>query len=491
MPRQPIDIDLPISLKKRSRIPLSQQLYEEIRRLVLEGVLEPGSPMPSSRALASSSGLARATVIAAYEQLKAEGYIDSLSGSHTTVARKLSPTTSKRKTSESGEPGRANLSAGSKLFDEAGPLYDDPPDCEICFYPWRIDRAGAPLKALARTMATVASRNRRQLIDYPTDHLGFKPLRKAIAQHLGRFRGIKCDTDQILIVSGLPQAISLIAGIHLESGSVAIVENPCYQPIIKTFASRDASVRPLGVDSEGIKTAPLAGLKAGGLRLIYLTPSHQYPTGSALSLQRRLDLLDLASRSGAFIVEDEHDSEFFYTRQPLAPLKSLDSGDNVIFVGTFAKTIFPSLGIAYLVLPRSRDLATIYERARQMMSDQPPTLLQAALERYILDGSYKRHLKKMGAVYAEKRQSLIDALAKYFPGRATIHGHQSGLHLLARLETGHESADFEELARDKGVGILSTAQFYAGVHPENEYILGYGEPEPAAITDGIKRLSSI
>ncbi|MCA9802056.1 MAG: PLP-dependent aminotransferase family protein [Cyanobacteria bacterium HKST-UBA02] len=491
MPRQSIAIDLPISLKKRSRIPLSQQLYEEVRRLILEGLLEPGAPMPSSRALASSSGLARATVIAAYEQLKAEGYIDSLSGSHTTVARELSLATSRTGSGKARESRQAILSPEARVFEEGSSLYETPPDCEICFYPWRIDHARAPLKALTRTMASVAARNRRQLIDYPTDHLGFKPLRKAIAQHLARFRGIKCDTDQILIVNGLPQALSLIAGIHLDPSAVAIVENPCYQPIVRTFKSRGASIKPLGVDSDGIKTAPLVGLKAGSIRLIYLTPSHQYPTGSALSLQRRLELLDLASRTGAVIIEDEHDSEFFYTRQPLAPLKSLDGGDSVIFVGSFAKTIFPSLGLAYLVLPGSGNLTKAYELAREQMADQPPTIFQAALERFLLDGSYRRHLKKMSVVYSEKRQALIDALATCFPGRATIHGHQSGLHLLARLETGHKSAIFEDLAREQGVGILSTAQFYTGTHPENEYILGYAEPEPAAIREGIRRLSLI
>lgn len=488
MPRHSTPFDLPIKINKKARVNLARQIYESIRQLILDGQLEPGALMPSSRTVASELKVARATVTAAYEQLHEEGYLSAQGGAATSVSLDLPARPATTPQVAVPPPSRtASLSAYGQRISIHEPMYGLPNDLEISFYPWRTARSGRPLLQLSRTIGSVSRTNERDFLDYPSDELGYEPLRRQIAKQLSRYRGIRTNPDQVLVLNGLPQALGLVARLHIERGDLVAVENPGYPQTRAVFASEGASVYPVPVDREGLRVE-LLSIHAQKFRLAYLTPTHQFPTGVTLSLPRRLELLKFAKQTGTLIVEDEHDSEFHHTK-PIPPLKALDEDENVIFMGTFAKTLFPALSLAYLVLPT--DLVATYARARELASDQLPTVVQAAVAEFLQEGLYRRHTRRMQELYHERRDALLNALATTFGEKVGVSGHQAGIFLLARFDVPMPSDQFLLRAQLAGVGLVPTKPYYVGPSWDNEYILGYGDLEINEIQEGIRRLGQI
>lgn len=492
--RHAIPTDLTVNLDRQSRLTLARQLYEELRGMILSGRLAAGSAMPSSRVLAKTLNIARSTVIETYDVLKEQGYIESKNGSSTYVSRSLParpapPPVQEPLTVARSQALLAGCSSYAKRLANIDAPYEPAPDLEICFYPWRIARDATSLRLFTQTQAKVSRTAPLDMLDYPEDQLGYKPLRETIARSLYRWRGIKCGADQVIILTGLPQAINLTARIHIDRGDLVAVENPLYPPVFQTFELEGATLCPIPVDDYGMRVDLLVNLNQK-IRLVYTTPTHQFPTGARLSLNRRLELLAWANHSGTFFIEDEHDSEFAYGN-PVPALKALDTSERVIFQGTFAKTLFPSLALAYLVLPEG--LVDIYTRARELSSDQIPILVQAALRDLMHSGLLSRHVRRMRSLYAQRRNALLQAINTHLHGLADVCGYESGLHVLLRSKTGIPTEEILKRAQEAGVGLISTWRYYTGLHesqlPQGEFVLGYADLTESRIEEGIKRLA--
>jgi len=446
--------------------------------------------MPSSRVLSKSLDIARSTVIESYDQLREQGYIESKNGASTYVSRNLPRAAAPVPATEKAVQTQtviAGTSAFAHRVSELDDTYQVHPDLEICFYPWRIARDATSLKQFAQVQARISRTAPLEMFDYPSDQRGYKPLRETIARFLHRSRGIVCGADQVIILTGLPQAAHMLARIHVDRGDIVACENPGYTPLWKTFELEGATILPVPVDENGIQVERLIEFNER-LRLVYTSPTHQFPTGSLLSLPRRIELLAWASKTGTPIVEDEHDSEFSYGK-PIPALKAMDQNDLVIFAGSFAKVLFPSLALSYVVVPKS--LSDVYTRVRELASDQIPVLTQATLREFMNSGLLSRHVRRMRTVYGMRRTALLQAFNQYFSGRVQVRGYESGLHMLARFNTKVSSKELVQRAREAGVGLIPTTSYYRGSAREAEFIMGYADLTERKIDEGIRRLSYI
>jgi GntR family transcriptional regulator/MocR family aminotransferase len=443
-------------------------------------------------------------VLKAYEKLKDEGYVESHIGSATRVSARLPRVAHLPVPDQSNNapPRNQVLSEYGKRLSTGKPLYsasagktlpgssmDDGGGGKdlIQFHTWRLARDFAPLRHFNTFLNRWGREQDDTVLDYPADPQGFEPLREMIARSLFRSRGIKCGDDQILIVSGLAQAIGLVARLHIERGDWVALEDPCYAPLRKTFALEGATCIPISVDDQGIDVEKLVQLDRR-IRFAYLTPSHQYPTGAVLSAERRMALLDWAHQTGTLLIEDEHDSEFRHVGEPIPALKAMDERGSVIFIGTFAKVLFPAIGIAYLVLPR--DLVRCYTNAREYMGEQAPIMIQRALAEFMQRGYLRSHVRRMRAIYKHKREVLLGAIERYLGDRAQVSGDTSGIHCLLNVESNLSEEDIVAMAAKSAVMVTGTANLYVEPDPSRkEFVLGYGDLTDEQIEEGVRRLS--
>ena len=329
-------------------------------------------------------------------------------------------------------------------------------------------------------------------LDYAPDSQGYGPLREAIAGYLRHARAVKCDADQVVIVNGAQQAVDLIAKLLIDQGDQVAIENPGYLGARRVFLAHGAELLPAPVDESGIVVDALTSKSKGGLKLVYVTPSHQFPTGVTLTLARRLDLLCWAEKTGAMIVEDDYDSEFRFGSRPIPSLQGLANGDSVIYVGTFSKVLFPSLRIGYLVAAPS--LARVFARAKWLADRQSPAVEQRVLADFINEGHLERHLRRMRTLYGARRQTLVRAFETFFGDRVKILGGNAGMHLMIRLLSGLDDDEIERRARASGVGLVSARPYYlGGERPNNmgEFVLGYAGLSERRIREGVRRLAKI
>jgi len=498
---------LKLKLNRRSKVDLSAQLYESLKGLILDGALTAGERMPSSRELSAQLKVSRPTVAVCLEQLQQEGFIELKHGSGTYVSEQVGVKTSARvggknrtgkaesESSKTADRAKARkttaLSSYARAIERAagGPdLFSSGAEPEIAFYCWRPALDQFPHEQWARILGRHARLSANDTADTNLDHRGEKALRKAIAQLVLRFRGVKCSEEQIIIVNGLSQAIDLVGRLHLENGTTAVVEEPGFDNARKAFAAFGAKIISAPVDDEGLNIDNLLkGKNAPGL--VYVTPSHQFPTGQTMSLARRLQLLDWAHKRSALILEDDYDSEYQKTGKPIPALMSLDDEGAVIYAGTLNQLMFPSLGLAYLVVPPH--LVALYTEARAYAGAPLPPHLQNAIAQFIDDGDLDRHIKRLRNLYDERRQILLNELSSKLPGQVTISGSESGVFILARFKTKLSTAEFLKRARKAGVGLADTSMFYTGKAPANEYILGFGSLNERQIKEGVKRLAAI
>jgi GntR family transcriptional regulator/MocR family aminotransferase len=499
---------LKLKLNRRSKVDLSEQLYETLKQLILDGELTAGERMPSSRDLSAQLKISRPTVAVCLEQLQQEGYIELKHGSGTFVSNQIrakAPTSALRKVETAKKNGAGDerktqktplsnyaramqKSDAQKMSAEAGAGAGAEAEPEIAFYCWRPALDQFPHEQWARILGRHARLSDIELSDTPLDHRGETALREAIAGLVLRFRGVKCSSEQVIIVNGLSQAIDLVGRLHLETGKTAVVEEPGYHNARKSFAALGAKIVSAPVDEEGLQVESLVrGKTAPGL--VYVTPSHQFPTGQTMSLARRLQLLDWASRHSTLILEDDYDSEYQKVGKPIPALMSLDKEGSVIYAGTLNQLMFPSLGLAYLVVPPH--LVSLYNEARAFAGAPLPPHLQKAIAQFIEEGHLDRHIKRLRNLYDERRQILLDELETKLPGLVTISGTESGVFVLARFKTKLTTAEFLRRAQKAGVGLADTSALYAGKAPPNEYILGFGSLSNRKIKDGVKRLAEI
>ncbi len=476
-------------LDEADGVPLYQQLYDRLRGAILGGSLLPGTRLPSTRRLGADLGIARNTVLNAYEQLHAEGYLDGEVGSGTYVSRALpehllhAPPSLPRKIGPAGK--RPALSRRGMVLASA-PGIAGGPGQEGPFRQGRPALDAFPFDVWTRLIGRRWRSRPACLLGYG-DPAGYRPLREAIAAYLGTSRGVRCGPDQVVIVAGSQMALDLSARVLLDPGDTAWVEDPGYLGARGALLGAGIRLVPVPVDAEGLDVA--AGVaRDSGVRLAYVTPSFQYPLGVTMSIARRLALLEWAARAGAWILEDDYDSEYRYADRPLAALQGLDPHGRVIYLGTFSKVLFPSLRLGYLVVPP--DLVDAFVRARALMDAHAPTLPQAVVADFNREGHFARHLRRMRSLYAERQEVLVQAAARDLGGLLTVLPAKAGMHLLGWLPEGVKDRTASERAEAAGVVAHPLSEFALGPAPRPGLLLGYTALTPRQIREGVKRLAA-
>lgn len=484
-------MDLAIALDSNAAVPLHRQLYEEMRRAILSGRLLPRQRIPSTRTLAKSLGISRTTVTQSYEQLFSEGYVQAIVGSGTFVCAQLPDDLLRSTPIESAQkiaPPQIKLStyaAGLALTDVPGITE---PNAPISFRYGRPAFDQFPMK-LWRKLLSRHCRSNPDWLDYATNPLGHKPLREAIARYLARSRAVQCDPDQVMLTNGTQQALYLVMRLLIDPGDAIALEDPGYLSARRIFLSQGAKLLPVAVDESGLIVKEFANYLTESIKLVYVTPSHQFPTGAILSLPRRLELLAWAQQTRALIIEDDYDSEYRYGSQPIPALQGLDQSDSVLYIGTFSKVLFPSLRIGYLVLPQS--LVSVFTRAKWLSARQLPLLEQHVLADFIEEGHLERHIRQMRMLYDQHRQVLVQALNAHLGKRATILGENAGIHLMVQLHTNLQDQEIVRRAAFVGVGMISAQPHYLKANCTGEFIFGYSELTEQQLQEGICRLAKV
>lgn len=475
-----MDRAIPLS---RSGDALFHQVYRHLRDAILTGALAGGEKLPSTRGLARELGVSRTVVLAAYDQLLAEGLADARGGSGTYAAVGLAPRERREASARISlaRYGRAAASlAGSLDFPGRRPTplrYD-------FAYGGRGDIETFPFAMWRRILLRHLRRAPVHTLDYGSAE-GSQDLRAAIAAHLRRSRGVNCEAGQVIVLNGSQQALDLIARVLIEPGDRVAVENPLYQGSREIFRTAGARLAPVAVDQDGLDPARLPT----GARLVLVTPSHQFPTGAILPLGRRLALLAWARRQRAVVIEDDYDGEFRYEGQPLESLQSLDREGRVIFVGTFSRTLFSALRIGYLVAPRP--LVGPLTAAKWLCDRHTATLEQETLAEFIASGMYERHLRRLRRTILSRREELLSAVAKYLGDRVEITGAGSGTHIVLWPRGRVTEAAIIAQAAGRGVGVYGIAPYFLGRPRRLGLLLGYHRMREADIAEGIRRLAGV
>ena len=464
---------------------LQQQVYSAVRRAILEGTLAPGTRLPSSRTFAADLCVSRTTTLLAYEQLLAEGYLTARHGSGTFVAAEL-PDDLPQRTA----PRRLARTRHPQLSRRGMALADTPGSSRRLGGPPRAFRLGVPALDLfpVRVWSQLVSRRSRSMtlrqLDY-SDPAGFRDLRKAIADHTQAARGTNCSADQVFVVAGAQRALQMIGSLLLDPGDRVWLEEPGYPGARSALVQAGAKIVAARVDAHGLDVAAAARQEPHA-RLAYVTPSNQFPLGVPMSLMRRLALLKWASKAGAWIVEDDYDSEFRYSTRPFPSLHGLDADGRVIYVGTFAKSIFPAMRLGFVIVPT--DLREQFLAARRTTDVHPPVLEQMALADFIGGGHYATHLRRMRSAYRERIEALIEAAKESCGGVLSLRPIHTGLHAVADLDGVDEERVCEEAAL-RGIEVAPLGMYYIGRQTATGLLLGFASTPPESLRRGMERLA--
>ncbi|MEY6434190.1 PLP-dependent aminotransferase family protein [Thioalkalicoccus limnaeus] len=480
-----VDPDAPHSLQ--------QQLFDTIRRLILDGRLRPGSAMPGSRAFSEQLGVSRNTVLLVYERLIAEGYLQTRPAVGTFVNRSLpeqSLCLPRNPVFASPEPtARAPRFRSPRVPIRAQAVVNpNRHRLAIDFWVGRPDPHTFPTKAWRRRLLHHLSIGGQPLTEYG-DPSGLSALRRAIADYLGPARGINTGPERIVIVAGIQQALNIAARLLVHDGATVVLECPCYQGAAYVFEHHGAHLRPVPVDEHGLMSERLP---ATPVSLAYVTPSHQYPLGGTLSLERRIRLLEWAEETGAYIVEDDYDSDFRHAGSPLTAVAGLDPQGGVIYLGTFSKSIGAGLRLGYMVLPE--ELVEPARTLKALLDNGNPWLDQAVLADFIASGSYDRHLRRIRQLYRRRRDCLVESLRAHF-GAVRLSGLEGGMHAVWHLPTEYPSApELQALALEAGVGVYAldgggAIDFDRTNYRERTLLLGYSSLSETEIREGVARLA--
>jgi GntR family transcriptional regulator/MocR family aminotransferase len=467
---------------------VTQRICEAIKGQIASGLLGPGARLPSTRSLAAEWGVSRTTVTAAYEQLIAEGYLETRRGARARVAQGLGPPAV---TSEPPEPSQlpGRLSAyGQRL---AGFALPPAPDGMMVADFRYGDLAAADFPRLAwRKAVTTALLRGRPRLRYG-DPCGSPELRTALQGYLWRARGLRCEPDRIVVVNGSQQGIDLCARLLLDPGDRVVMEDPGYGLARQVFLAAGAEVIPVAVDREGLRTD---GLPAA--RLAYATPSHQFPLGGVMSAGRRRDLLAWARRAGAHIIEDDYDGEYRFDIAPIPALQALDDAGRVIYLGTVSKTLSPTLRLGYLVVPAA--LSVAFAEAKRLTDRHSPGLEQEALADLIGSGAYERHVRRVRRRNGERRATLLASLSATLGDAVTVVGADAGLHVVVWLNLVPRAREGALVARAHaaGLGLYPVFPLYASAQgtarPDMAgLVMGYASLDERAIERGVRTLKEV
>lgn len=475
-------------IDRNTKVSLSRQIYEAFSALILDGDLPAGTKLPASRALAHETRLSRNTIIAAYDQLQAEGYVIAVTGSGTFVSDTV-PVMTAANDKGAAEPLPSSVDEALVLSRRGAEIIRDAQASKQqwgAFVPGVPDFSSFPNKTWMRLQRRYWQEPVPALMTYAHGS-GYLPLRQALTEHLRIARSVRCDPDQIIITSGIHQSISVIATLLGDVGCSAWMENPGYWGVSTVLRASGIRLIPVDVDEEGIN--PDVGQMQESPQFIFVTPSHQYPLGTLMSLTRRRMLLEYAHQRGAWIIEDDYDSEFRFGGRPIASLQGLDSYDRVIYVGTFSKTLFPGMRMAYIVAPKvlandlSSGLSELYREGR--------LLDQAVLADFIAEGHYASYVRKMKAIYARRQTLLRNAIWTHFGHGWPLSNQEAGLHLVMHLPSGTDDVAIAATAHSDGIWVRPLSRYYSGATSSSGLLFGYATVDEKDIDSAFKRLAKI
>ncbi len=470
--------------------PLNRRLYLSLRAAVLAGRLSAGAQLPSTRDLAQDLGVSRNTVMSAVTQLTAEGYLTARQGSGTFVSDTLpdlgplSPMARARRGAGLRLAERQLSQRGRLLTGESGSarLEVQP------FAPGDIEFTEFPIQLWQKLQAKYWRSLDRDLLDYGQEG-GYMPLRQAIAQYLTLSRSVRVTPEQVLITSGTQQAVDLAARLLTDHGDEAWVENPCYWGARRAFEGAGLKLRPIAVDAEGL--APTAEeLASGQPRLIYVTPSHQYPLGHVMSLQRRRALLEFAAQRRCWIFEDDYDSEFRFGGRPYASLQGLDPHAQVIYSGTFSKVMYPGIRLGYLVVPP--DLLDAFNTGLYDLYRPGQLMLQAALTDFITEGHLNTLIRRLRVAYQKRRDELARRIQSTLGERVCISGQESGLHLcLVFRQDGVDDEAIAAACAREGMTVRPLSRYYIGPPLKRGLVIGYAYVPTERVAPWARKLTEL
>ena len=478
-----------IAIHRESRDTLHRQIYDAYRRAIVDGSLRPAQRIPSTRVLASELRVSRFPVLSAYAQLLAEGYFESRVGAGTVVSHSI--------------PDQLT-SSGHRHAQFAAQRSAPRPFARRCSTlprfegrPWQLS-GGAfvvgqiaypqfPLQVWSSLVARHCRNMNAKSFHYP-DQIGSAKLRETIASYLRTARSLRCEAEQVMIVSGSQQALEMCALVLLDAGSRVWVEEPGYRLARDVFALVGARSVPVPVDMEGMDVA--AGIRqARQARAVLVTPSHQFPLGVTMSATRRLQLLEWAQHSGAWIIEDDYDSEFRYEGMPIASLQGLDANACVIYIGTFSKVLFPSLRLGYVVIPP--DLVDRFKAVRRVMDLGPPAFFQEVLAEFIEQGHFARHIRRMRMLYGERASVLLDTLHSMLGGMVEVFGGEAGMHLAVMLKKRCCDQEIAGRAAQQNLWLWPLSPSYLSDGARQGFILGFGSTQKEDIPTAVAKFRNL
>ncbi|MEL6821890.1 MAG: PLP-dependent aminotransferase family protein [Calditrichota bacterium] len=477
-----------IELDTGKKAPLYRQVYQQFRKAILDGRFTPGQQLPPSRDLAKYLNISRTTVTMAFEHLMLEGYIRGKQGAGTFINEDIPErllfanreTLSERRhhpdIMERKVPGK-NLAAVLERerddYNAFAPFKPGVPD--LSKFPFR--KWGKLLSISANTLSV-------ERFGYGSS-AGYKPLRKAIANYLRIARGVKCGAQQVIITSGSQQGISLICRVLLEKGSTVGFEDPGYVDAQNIFRSNNIHTLPIPLDEEGINFKNIPEKP----ELIYVTPSHHYPLGITMSLNRRLELLDYANSIGSWILEDDYDSEYRYNGLPLSALQGLDNSASVIYMGTFSKVMFPGIRLGYLVVPEA--LIDPFIAARLLADRHSPFFEQSAMEMFLSEGHYGRHVRKMRLLYQKRRDTFYSLVENHLNDYLDLHPTEAGLHTVAWLKQHKNDKLFAEQMLKSGIYTPALSGYTIKYEQKPGLVLGYAAYSGGKIERTILKMKQV
>ena len=479
-------VPLLITLDRKSSAPLIRQVYSAIRDAILAGKLRAGSQVPSTRTLARELGVSRTTVVVAYDHLIAEGYIEPVSGAGSFVSSALREASERAQSNQPRVQTAPQIARAAHAYLNQNPARLHAPGA----VPFRIGEPAVqefPSTAWSRLLNRAWKNAPPDSLRYG-DPCGALPLRQEIALYLAATRGVKASSEQVIIVRGAQQGLDLAARLLLDPGDSVWLEDPGYPIARNILRGVGAEIANIPTDPDGIDV-DAGSRQAPDARLAYIAPSHQFPLGATLSLRRRLELLNWAAERGAWILEDDYDSEFRYDGQPLTALQGLDTARRVIYIGTFSKTVFPAIRLGYLVVPP--ELVDAFIAARRAVDHMATSIEQLALAEFLASGQFARHVRQMRALYRARHDALLEAAATELDGLLRIEPARTGMHVVGWLPEDLDDRSVEAASFDAGLETPALSNYCASRPFPPGLVLGFAAVDENAIRSAVTRLAQV
>lgn len=479
----------PMALDSKSQTPLYRQISMWFQRTIHAGQLQPGQRVPSSRALAEELGISRIPVLSAYEMLIAEGYFETFVGVGTCVSRSIPDAFSPPE--REGLPDQISVAVERKALRPIsrraagmrGPAQKWLEECRGC-----PNLKHFPMSIWSTLMKRHVQKKSRELMGYG-EPMGYWPFREALAEYLGAFRAVKCQPSQILVTTGAQQALQISALALIDPGDSVWLEEPGYPGTQQALRMAGASLVPVPIDGQGMNVEHAIRV-ANHARAAYVAPAHQYPLSVTMSASRRIELLTWAARNGAWIVEDDYDSEYRFSGNPIASLQGRDMDGRVIYVGTLCKVVFPTLRLGFAVIPE--DLVGAFLDVRNASDTICTSVLhQMVMTDFIREGHFSRHIKRMRAAYMERHKAMVAAIRDQADGVLEVVGDRAGLYVMALLPAGIDDLELAEAAQQMGIPVRASSQCYVSPPERGGLLMGYAHTDVRDIPAKVNALKTL